>query len=157
MHVRDQLVKIYFGQPMPKITCQYNRRFKFSNFLMFHSSFSSATHDCESRNMLLFTPDLPIIIDSMQNSNVSLFWTGYKRMNQTHFYEKSTRLYAGCGSNSWTSLKNKNKGSSKNLLVNFAQTFHNQSDRVIKKTILILIFHINKLKVYNRNLRFVRA
>ena len=144
MHVRDQLVKIYFGQPMPKITCQYEKGG--SNFRTFwfvpswrhrvlYLSFSSAKADCESRNMLLFTPNLSIIIDSMQNSNVSLFWTGYKRMNQTHFYEKSTGLYAGCGSNAWTSLKNKNKGSSKNLLVSFA-TFHNQSDRVVKNTIL---------------------
>ena len=57
--------------------------------------------------MFLCTPDLPIIIDSMENLNVSLFWTGYKRMNQTHFYERSSKLYAGCGSNAWTSLMNK--------------------------------------------------
>ena len=59
--------------------------------------------------MLLCTPDLPIIIDSMENLNVSIFWTGYKRMNQTHFFERSTKLYAGCGSNAWTSPPNKTR------------------------------------------------
>ena len=74
----------------------------------FNTSFSDGETKCESLNMFLATPDLPEMNSMMRSMNLSQFWTGYRRVNQTHFYEKSSKKYASCDSNVWQSIPNKN-------------------------------------------------
>ena len=66
----------------------------------------SAKAFCESRNMGLWTPDLPTIYTNMKSLNSSIFWTGFERLNLTFFNEKSTSTKSNCLSNSWSSEAN---------------------------------------------------
>ena len=54
--------------------------------------------------MTLMTPNVQEMNEMMQKLNVSLFWTGYTRKNQTHFQETFSDRFASCDSNEWTSL-----------------------------------------------------
>ena len=52
--------------------------------------------------MTLMTPTLQVINEMMIKLNVSIFWTGYTRANQTYFHESHRDWYASCGANEWT-------------------------------------------------------
>ena len=73
------------------------------------SNFSDAGNDCKSRSMNLMTPTLNEMNEIMRHLNVSIFWTGFTRINQTHFHETITDRYASCGSNEWASSKGKKR------------------------------------------------
>ena len=57
--------------------------------------------------MNLMTPTLHEMNEIIRDLNVSIFWTGFTRINQTHFHETITDRYASCGSNEGAEKKYK--------------------------------------------------
>lgn len=73
----------------------------------YRSHFRDAKKDCEYHNMTLMTPSLQEMNEIMMKLNVSLFWTGYTRVNQSHFHEIHRDWYASCDGSEWTSPTDK--------------------------------------------------
>ena len=79
-------------------------------FITVRSPFRNATKHCESLNMSLWSPDLSSMYENMIEYKASIFWTGFRRFNNSFFYEKSSHVHLSCQTGFWKSQENKELG-----------------------------------------------
>ena len=65
------------------------------------------------------TPTLQEMNVMMKNLNVSIFWTGYTRINQTHFHETHRDWFASSEGSEWTSPTNKQRLIQPGIILNW--------------------------------------
>ena len=60
--------------------------------------------------MSLWSPDLSSMYVNIIKNRASIFWTGFRRFNNSFFYEKSSHNHLNCHTGFWKSQKNKEWG-----------------------------------------------
>ena len=88
--------------------------------------FRDAAKHCESLNMSLWSPDLSSMYVNIKEYRASIFWTGFRRLNNSFFYEKSSHNHLSCHTGFLKSQQNKELDFSDKSMIKINIKFSNR-------------------------------